>query len=134
MYTRHLEIPVYEFRQTELDATLYNAVRLGLKRIDSTIRLQLTGLRTLELILQDDAWIVVDRALNDMPVIAWSQFERSDELSLHQPIQCGLRLFHIHATLVLERILDETQQTLESLIHQDGDHKVLTFPDKGKMP
>ncbi len=128
MYTRHLDVPVYEYRDILLDAALYNAVKLSLKRVDDTLRIRLTGLKTLDLILQEDAWIVVDRAFNDVPVIAWNQFERSNELSLHRPVSCELRLFHAHGGILLERILSETESTLKGMLKQQGNHHVLQFP------
>jgi hypothetical protein len=124
-YTRHLELPVDEYRQTQFDADIYNAVRLGLRRIDQQIRLPLAGLRTLDLILQPDAWIVVDHVFNDLPVIAWTDFERLDHHSLSTPVQCQIRLFHMHAGIILERVLRQTKAMMQGMIQQDGEHKVL---------
>jgi hypothetical protein len=127
-YTRHLEVPVYEYRQSQLDADIYNAVRLGLKRIEQQIRIPLAGLKTLDLILQEDAWIVVDHVLNDIPVIAWTDFKRLEHDSLSKPIQCQIRLFHSHAAMLLDGVLYEAQRQMKAMIQQDGEHKVLLFP------
>lgn len=75
LYTRHLETPAYERKQTQLDATHYNHVCMALKRMSEQVRLSIPGLKTLDLILQADAWIIVDTALNDVPVAAWTEFD-----------------------------------------------------------
>ncbi|NCF10315.1 MAG: hypothetical protein GWP66_06505 [Gammaproteobacteria bacterium] len=74
-YTRHEEVPVFEHRPGGLDANRFNRVCLALKRAGGALRFELPTLRHLDLILQEDAWIVVDRDLNDVPLVAWTAFE-----------------------------------------------------------
>lgn len=130
-YTRHDEVPVYEQRAGNLDAALYNHVQLALKRLGKNLRLAIPGLKTLDLILQSDGWIVVDRALNDLPVAAWSDFHRADGRALHLPVACRIRLYHAHAGIILQRVLDDMDRWLsEQLSAHIASHTVLDFPRK----
>ena len=103
MYSRHNEIPVFETRHVTVEAALFNQVTLRLKRFPKGIRLAIPGLKTLEVILQPDAWIVVDKAFNDVPVAAWVDFETAHRDNLHLPIGCHIRLFHANAAIVLDK-------------------------------
>jgi len=114
MYRRHEEIPVYRQYLTSVAAQHYNRVLLALKRLSGELRLPLPGLRTLDLILRKDAWVVVDRALGDLPVIAWSDFESAGRSALHLPIGCRVRLFHAHA----ERIVAQAMGGMEALLDE----------------
>jgi len=127
-YTRHDEVPVYEQREGLLNAVFYNHVQVALNRLGSNLRMPIPGLRTLELILQRDAWIVVDRALNDLPVAAWSHFHRADSAALHVPVACRLRLYHASAEIILQRVLEQMDGALtEALKSENGQHHVIGF-------
>lgn len=103
MYSRHNELPVLETRHVSVEAALFNQVTLRLKRFPEGIRLAIPGLKTLEVILQPDAWIVVDNAFNDVPVAAWVGFETAHRDNLHLPVGCHVRLFHANAAIVLAK-------------------------------
>ena len=62
------DIPVYETCEGSLEAVHFNRVQIALKHLNKSIRLEIPKLRTLDLILEYDAWTIVDRSLNDMPI------------------------------------------------------------------
>ncbi len=127
-YTRHDEVPVYEQREGLLNATFYNHVQVALNRLGGPLRMAIPGLRTLDLILQRDAWIVVDRALNDLPVAAWSHFHRAESSALHVPVECRIRLYHANAGMILQRVLEQMEGKLtEALQSENGKHSVISF-------
>lgn len=127
-YTRHDEVPVYEQREGVLDASFYNHVQVALHRIGAPLRMVIPGLRTLDLILQREAWIVVDRALNDLPVAAWSHFHRAQSSALHLPVACHIRLYHANAGMILQRVLEQMEGKLsEALRSENGKHDVVGF-------
>ncbi len=131
MYTRHDELPVLYRRQGQMEAEHYNLVSRALRRLESSIRLRLPGLKTLDLILQADAWIVVDRAFNDVPVVAWTGFKTQERSGLHEPVSCELRYFHGHAAIIRTRVLALMDTLLEERLGDGGDvHNVLSFPGK----
>lgn len=131
-YTRHDEVPVFEYRPGRLDANRFNRVTLALKHAGQGLRLGLPTLRHLDLILQPDAWIVVDRALNDIPLLAWTEFEVDPEQRLHRPVACRLRLFHAQAGLLLRQVLADLGQLLDDRFGAgDGGGQVLRFPGHG---
>jgi hypothetical protein len=112
MYTRHNEIQPLKSTSSEVKAEYYNHVKTGLKRINKKLRYKIPTLKHLDLILQEDAWIVVDKVLNDMPIIAWTNFQTEHRESLHEPIQCEIRLFHYAAEMILDRTLEAMELLL----------------------
>jgi hypothetical protein len=81
----------------------FNRVRLALSRLENPLRVALPGLRTLDFMLEDEVWAVVDRDLNDIPVLAWTDFEHRS--ALHLPVRCILRYYHAHADVILDKAL-----------------------------
>ncbi|MBI3563542.1 MAG: hypothetical protein HY080_17695 [Gammaproteobacteria bacterium] len=100
------ELPSYESRESQVAAGYFNLVKVALNRLDKPLRFELPRLRTLELILEADAWVVVDCALNDFPIVAWLNFATQRRSTLHQPIPCQRRTYHAHATMIVDRVLD----------------------------
>jgi hypothetical protein len=113
MYNRLDDVPVYAQRAGSMDANYYNHVQLALKRLGSEIRLGIPGLKHLDLILQKDAWIIVDKVLNDVPVVAWTDFEVEHRDNLHQPVACRIKYYHANATLVMRRTLEAMDRILD---------------------
>ncbi|MET0047767.1 MAG: hypothetical protein ABW066_08285 [Sedimenticola sp.] len=131
MYTRHDEMPVFEYRDGQLDANHYNHVQVALNRLGELLYLELPSLRTLALILQRDAWIIVDRALNEVPVAAWTEFETEQRSDLHTPVPCRIRLFHAHAEKILERVIEAMELLLgEQLDDEAGQGTASVIPFK----
>ncbi len=104
MYQRHNEVPIYATRDSRVEADQYNHVASALHQ-HKELRLPLPGLRNLALILQRDAWVVVDASLEDLPVLAWCDFQHVRS-QLHQPVPCRLRYYHAHAGMLLKRVLE----------------------------
>ncbi len=133
MYRRHDEVPAYECRRAEVDARQFNRARIALNRLGKILRLPIPGLRHLDLLIQADAWIVVDRVLNDVPVVAWCAFEDDGRDALHAPVPCTLKSFHAHADEILERVLAAMETLLGESLLADlpaDDSRVLRFPDE----
>jgi len=99
------DIPVYDTTQTTVSAEHFNLVQIALKRLGSPIRLELPKLRTLDFMLDQETWIIVDRSLNDIPVMAWLDFETKDR-GLHEPLNCTLNLYHAHANIIHTRVIE----------------------------
>ena len=128
MYNRHNDVPVYESRHSEVDAHCYNQVRLALTRLQPELRLSLPGLKHLDLILQQDAWIVVDRVLNDVPIIAWSDFDTKHRTGLHMPVNCRLRFYHAYGGIIVQKALIVMQEILQERLHPPDNLLVAPSP------
>jgi uncharacterized membrane-anchored protein len=135
MYTRHDEVQILGSRAGKVDALYYNHVHTALKRLrdnhqsDSQIRLAIPELKHLDLILQKDAWIIVDRVLNDYPIAAWTNFQTEHRDSLHEAIVCEIRLFHYAASMILKRTLEAMEILLgEALKEQITEQKSGVLP------
>lgn len=129
------EIPVYEHRQGSVSAEHFNIVTIALKRLERPIRLELPKLRTLDLLLDDDAWIVVDRNLNDVPVMAWLDFDTRHRAGLHAPVSCTLNFYHIHAPIIIGKVMEAMDLLLGERLTQkfpEIGEKVIPFPGAEK--
>ena len=118
LYTRHDEILPLSVSPGEVSANYYNHVQKALNRLGDQIRLRIPKLKHLDLIIQKDAWIIVDIVLNDMPVAAWTQFEIKGRSSLHEPIKCEVRFFHYAASMILDRTLEAMELMLGEALQQ----------------
>jgi hypothetical protein len=113
MYRSRLnEIPTLRSRPITVTADRYNRVRLALRRLENPLRIELPKLRSLDFILEDEMWAIIDRDLNDIPVVAWTDFEHRS--TLHQPIPCMLRYYHAHADAVMDKALQKLDEILEA--------------------
>lgn len=112
IYTRHNEVPKLASRKGKVNANHYNHVQTALIRLGSQIRFKIPKLKHLDLILQKDAWIVVDRVLNDVPILAWTEFQTEHRDALHEPIECEIRFFHYAASAILNRTLEAMELML----------------------
>ena len=96
-----------------IDAVCYNHVRLALLRLGNPFRVELPDHRNLEIILYSHYWLCVDSAHDDQPIMAWLDFDTSSHnQALHKPVPCQLRLFHMHAGLVMGSALDSLDRSL----------------------
>ena len=131
LYTRHDEVPLLHHREGKVEADYYNEVQTALKKLGPQIRFNIPKLKHLDLILQKDAWIVVDRALSDFPVLAWTEFQTEGRESLLEPIKCEVRIFHFAASMILRRTLEAMDLMLgEQLAEIMNDEKADVLPFK----
>ena len=128
LYTRHDEVPQLASRAGKVNALYYNHVQSALKQLSNQIRLKIPRLKHLDLIIQKDAWIIVDTVLNDVPIAAWTRFETKGRSNLHEPIRCEIRFFHYAASMIMNRTLEAMELMLGELMQQytsDDESKVL---------
>ncbi len=132
MYARHLEVDPLAVRPgRKVEAVYYNHVQTALKKLGPEVRFRL--MKHLDLIVQKDAWIVVDRVLNDLPIVGWMHFDVAHRESLHEPVNCEIRFWHVAATMILKQTLEILDQMLDQELAEleqddDGVH-ILKFPD-----
>ena len=130
-YTRHNEILILDRRPGNVDANYFNQAQTALKRSGEQIRFKIPELNHLDLILQEDAWIVVDRVLNDVPIAAWTDFQTEGRDNLHELVPCEIRLYHFAARMILNRTLDAMEVILgQSVAEPDNDEAVTVLPFK----
>jgi len=105
MKSRLEDIPIYKTEKKSVGSEHFNLVKIALKRLENPLRIELPRLRTLDLILDDETWIVVDRELNDVPVMAWLDFETKNR-SLHEPVACRLNHYHAHSEIIYDKVFE----------------------------
>jgi len=59
----------------------------------------------------------IDDLSNGLPYLEWTQFD-TRERGLHEPVDCVLRLYHVHAGLLVGRSLEATCRALEQRLRQ----------------
>ena len=132
-YTRHNEVPILNSRPGKMDALYYNHVQTALKKLGPQIRLRIPTLKHLELIIQRDAWIVVDLALSEFPVLCWTNFQTAHRDNLHEPVKCEVRYFHYASSMIYNKTLEGMELMLGELLEDDLPEKssdILPFKKK----
>lgn len=129
METRINDVPALHVADSSVAARYFNRVRLALRRLENPIRLAIPGLRSLDMILGDDYWLCVDRSMNDLPVVAWTDF-RSGRDHLQAPVTCKVRYFHAYAAAVMKRCLAETERLLDERLGPEPDDDSRVSPLK----
>lgn len=107
------DVPVIKIKPAIIEADKFNRVRLGLLRLENPLRFALPGLRGMDVIINDKAWICVDRTLYDLPVLAWTEFETLDRMGLHDPVRCKLYHYHVHANVIAGTVLNTVDRLLQ---------------------
>jgi len=110
-------LPCYSRYRAKIEAPVFNRIKLAQIRQGQgkmhTLRLRLDALRHLDLLVDDETWICVDRDQNDIPVIAWLDFNTSHRQELHKAIECDIYSYHAYAEMIEQRVLKYALQSLE---------------------
>jgi len=75
-----------------IEASVYNHVRLALRRLGSPLRVAVPGHRGLEIIFESRVWMCVDANAEDQPVMTWLDFGNRGRDNLQAPVSCILEL------------------------------------------
>ena len=89
-------------------------MRLGILRLNNPLHIELEGIRGMRCILDDNAWIFLDSYIGDLPLLAWTKFQPRDTITTS--IACELRLYHMHAGLLISKSLDALQNAIHDLL------------------
>lgn len=130
MKSRLEDLPTFETCQTTVKAIHYNLVQVALKRLGAPLRFTLPKLRTLDLHLEKDAWIVVDKSLNDIPIMAWLDFDTTGRTSLHEDIPCTLKIYHSHAGILIKKIMEAMTLLIGEQLDLPDDEQARVLPIK----
>ena len=119
MSTKLQNLPEYQNVSDKVDLELYRNVRLLLSRRGNAAQIELPGLRDLRLILERDAWICVDSLLDDLPVMAWTHFDKGAVFGQGGSISCSLIYYHSQAAVIIDSILHSLRRQLKLLSSPD---------------
>lgn len=115
-------LPCYSQYRAKLDAPVYNCIKLAQLRHGKgrahALRLQLAELRHLDLIIDDETWICVDRDQNDIPILAWLNFDTQHRQELHKAIACDIYSYHAYAEMIEQRVLKYAVKYLQQSLQQ----------------
>lgn len=112
MMWRLKEVPIYSSFPTQVEAIHYNQIRLALRRLANPIRLELINQRNIDMLIDNDSWVCVDRNMDDMPIAAWTDFETQDRNNLLAPVKCNLHYYHGAAGMIVRDALSITHRLL----------------------
>lgn len=111
------DLPPLRTMPKRIEPACYNTLRLALRRLGSPLVVQPEGLRAVEMLLEPTRWLCIDDLSNGLPYLEWTQFD-TRERGLHEPVDCVLRLYHVHAGLLVGRSLEATCRALEQRLRQ----------------
>ena len=133
MKSRIEDVPKLKTETTWIDGTIYNQARLALLRLEDPLRIKLPGLRGMDVLMDAQAWVCVDRSLYDLPVLAWTDFVPVDRNKLQTPVECLLHFYHIHADLIGDTILEAVHRELSKRLRQFRNDHIKNSNDSEQM-
>ena len=89
-------------------------------RRGAPLRLELAGLKEMQMVLADRYWACVNTVHYDAPVLAWIEFAAENRAALHIPIACKLNYYHFAASALRARALAVMEQELAACL--DGEN------------
>ncbi len=118
--SRVADLPIYAQRDDQLESTLYNLWRRAKMHFNMPLRIEFPDRAGLILILEEHEWVCADASQNDLPVIAWVDFQDQGRDELHLPIGCKLNYYHYAASKLRLPALQLMQETLERWLKNDA--------------
>ncbi|WP_333821720.1 hypothetical protein [Pinisolibacter sp.] len=117
MYDRLNDLPVLDTYPSRVPAAVWNIWRRYRSRMHRGACFGLEGLAPMSLLLEEDAWVLMDSGRHDMPVLAWSDF-RDQGRGLHEPVRCIVRHYHQGASAVRDKALALMAEELETRLRE----------------
>jgi len=111
-------VPVFAERTEEVEARLYNLWRRARLHLELPLRLPLPELTGMVMLLDERGWVCVDERLNDVPVLAWIEFEDRHRDALHLPVRCRLNYYHYAASKIRAEALVELEAVLDAAVRE----------------
>ena len=113
------DVPYLAQRNDEVGARLYNLWRRAKLHFTLPMRLPLVDYAGFVMILDENEWVCVDERQNDIPILAWVEFEDKGRDTLHLPVKCKLNYYHFAASKVRTHSLSLMQDELEKRLQDD---------------
>ncbi len=114
------DLPVYVQRDDEIGAGIYNLWRRARLRYPCPIRIRLPGYPGMVMILEEHEWVCANERQNDLPVLAWVDFEDRGRSALHEQVRCKLNYYHFAASKLRAPALRLMAESLDRALH-DGE-------------
>ena len=112
------DVPVYEQRDDSVEAKLYNLWRRAKLHIKMPIRLEFDEIPGVAMILDTDEWACVNVKQNDLPLLAWVDFQDQGRASLHTSVACKLNYYHYAASRLRARVLQAMERELQKRLNE----------------
>ncbi|WP_303901692.1 hypothetical protein [Thiohalomonas denitrificans] len=125
------DAPVLKSMPTRIIAAHYNRVQIALKKLGHPLHLMLPGMRGFQVYIEDDAWICADRNLNNLPILAWTEFRPGTRDGLNESVPCQLLYYHPYANVVIRTVLEDSVKILNARMRRAGrgvKGRIVAFP------
>ncbi len=107
------EVPCFARRDEKLDAALYNLWRRARLHGLLPLRIPLPEQAGVVMIVEERQLICANARQNDLPILAWVDFEDQERSALHTPVPCKLNYYHFAASRYRARALAAMAEELE---------------------
>lgn len=107
------DMPIFAQRDGEVSAKLYNLWRRAKLHFDLPLRIELEDYYGFIIILEEHEWVVADEKENDLPILAWVEFEDQGRNALHVPVKCKLNFYHFAASRIRAHSLELMETALD---------------------
>lgn len=110
-------IQPFRIFEHQLQAPLYNTIRLGVLRIANPLIFSPPELRNIKCYLFDDKWVCVDVISNEFPLVVWRDF-KTNERGIHEPVVCKIHVYHAMAGRVMGTALYAIEKQVNTILHK----------------
>ncbi|MES9958838.1 MAG: hypothetical protein ABW089_00265 [Sedimenticola sp.] len=114
--SRVTDVPVYVQREAELPSSLYNLWRRARNRLTLPVRFPLDDHHGMVMIVEENELVCVNELQNDLPYLAWVEFDDKGRDALHTPVKCKLNYYHYAASKFRAKSLEQMQRGLDQLL------------------
>lgn len=112
--SRVADVPVFAQRDATVEAALYNLWRRARRHLKLPLRIDIPGPHNnAVLVLEEREWVCVDESNNDLPLLAWVDFQDRGRDALHLPVECSLNYYHYAASRLRKPALETMRVELE---------------------
>ncbi len=107
-------IPVLKSLSARVGASHYNRVQIALNRLGAPLQLMLPGMRGFQVDIDTDVWVCTDRNLNQLPMLAWTEFSPAARDGIAEPVSCRVLFYHPYANVVARTVMDDIAKILNA--------------------
>ena len=117
--SRTADVPAFAQRDDTMEAALYNLWRRARRHLRLPLRIAIPGPHHgAVLLLEEHEWVCVDERNNDLPLLAWVDFQDQGRDALHEPVACTLNYYHYAASRLRKPALEAMREELEHLLRE----------------
>jgi len=109
--------PPLRVLELNIQASVYNTIRRGLLRLNNPLVYYPARFKRVKCIFSNATWICLDESHNDLPIVAWRDFQTKNR-AIHHPVPCRAHVYNIMAGPIMGTVLYNVEEHINKTIHK----------------